>query len=131
MSMNSSLARAAVIAALLLAVLDTIATMTLSDAQAGALVALAPHLLGEVHHRTLTVAVVNPTLKRLDIPLKLEGVRLKGAGRRWHIAGTDPMAYNEPGKVPAVSIEESEVEGVSDRLSVEACSVTLYALAVE
>ncbi len=43
-------------AALLLAVLDTIATMPGSDNQASALVALAPHLLGEVHHRTLTVA---------------------------------------------------------------------------
>ncbi len=42
--------------ALLLAVLDTIATLPQSDAQAGALVSLAPYLMGEVHHRTLTVA---------------------------------------------------------------------------
>jgi hypothetical protein len=42
--------------ALLLAVLDNIATMSQSDAQAGALIVLAPYLLEEVHHRTLTVA---------------------------------------------------------------------------
>ncbi len=46
--------------ALLLAVLDTIATMSHSDGQAGALIALAPHLVEEVHHRALTVAAHIP-----------------------------------------------------------------------
>lgn len=42
--------------ALLLAVLDNIATMRQSEPQSAALIALAPHLLGEVQHRALTVA---------------------------------------------------------------------------
>ena len=46
----------AVRVALLLAVLDTVATLSQSDTQAGALIALSPFLVGEVHHRTLTVA---------------------------------------------------------------------------
>ncbi len=46
--------------AVLLAILDTIATLQNPDSQAGALGALAPHLLGEVHHRTLTVAAHIP-----------------------------------------------------------------------
>ncbi len=80
--------------------------------------------------KTLTVAVVNPTMKELDIPLKIRGVELTGSGRRWQIAGDDPMAYNEPGKKPKVTIEESAVDGISQRLPVAPCSVTLYALGV-
>lgn len=81
--------------------------------------------------KTLTVAVVNPTMKKLEIPLAVEGAKLSGTGRRWQIAGDDPMAYNEPGKEPKVTIEETAVSGVSDKLPVAPCSVTLYALGVE
>jgi len=79
-------------------------------------------------HKTLTVAVVNPTMKKLDIPLELNGLNLTGAGKRWQIAGDDPMAYNEPGRPSKVSIEEKLVSGISDTLSVAPCSVTMYSL---
>ncbi len=78
--------------------------------------------------KTLTVAVVNPTMKELNVALEFNGVKLSGTGTRWQIAGEDPMAYNEPGKPPKVSIEETSVSGVSDKLEVPPCSVTLYAL---
>jgi alpha-N-arabinofuranosidase len=81
--------------------------------------------------KTLTVAVVNPTMKKLEIPLAVAGAKLSGAGRRWQIAGGDPMAYNDPGKEPKVTIEETAVTGVSDKLSAAPCSVTLYALGVD
>jgi alpha-N-arabinofuranosidase len=81
--------------------------------------------------KTLTVAIVNPTMRKLDLPLDLSGVRLTGTGRRWQIAGADPMAYNHPGEEPKVSIEEAPVSGVSKNLSVEGCSVTLFALEVK
>jgi len=81
--------------------------------------------------KTLTVAVVNPTMNKLEIPLEVEGAKLSGAGRRWQIAGDGPMAYNDPGKEPKVKIEETAVTGVSGKLSVAPCSVTLYALGVE
>ena len=81
--------------------------------------------------KTLTVAVVNPTMKELEIPLEVKGAKLTGAGRRWQIAGDDPKAYNEPGKVPKVEITERALSGVKDKLTVAPCSVTLYALAVE
>jgi len=81
--------------------------------------------------KTLTVAVVNPLMQKLDVPLTVNGVKLTGTGKRWQIAGDDPMAYNEPGKPPKVSIEEESVRGVSNKLSVAACSVTLYALEVD
>jgi alpha-L-arabinofuranosidase len=81
--------------------------------------------------QTLTVAVVNPTMKKLAIPLQLEGAKLSGSGRRWQIAGDDPMAFNEPGKEPKVTIEETAVSGVKEKLSVAPCSVTMYALDVK
>ena len=60
----------------------------------------------------------------------VEGVALAGHGRRWQIAGEDPMAYNEPGNPAKVTIEESTVTDVSDQLSVAPCSITLYALSL-
>ncbi|MHC4475626.1 MAG: alpha-L-arabinofuranosidase C-terminal domain-containing protein [Planctomycetota bacterium] len=55
---------------------------------------------------SLTVAVVNPTSDEYEIKLDVRGARLSGAGRRWVIAGSDPEAYNEPGKEPKVAIKE-------------------------
>ena len=46
-------------------------------------------------------------------------------------AGPDPMAYNEPGQPPQVSIEQTSVEQLSDTLNLPACSVTLWSLDVE
>ena len=80
--------------------------------------------------KALTVAVVNPTLNRLDIPLEVKGAQLIGAGCRWQIAGNDPMAFNTPGKTPQVQIEEATLSSVGDRLAVEPCSVTLFSLGV-
>jgi alpha-N-arabinofuranosidase len=78
--------------------------------------------------RTLTIGVVNPTMHALDLPLELQGVSLQGKGRLWQIAGSDPLAYNEPGQPPRVSIQEAEVAGPVSQLHVEPCSVTLFAL---
>jgi alpha-N-arabinofuranosidase len=81
--------------------------------------------------KTLTVGIVNPTKDSLEIPLDLRGVKLTGQGRRFEIAGSDPMTYNEPGKPPRVCIAETPVTGLSGRLPVAAYSATLYALAVQ
>ncbi|HUT09740.1 MAG TPA: alpha-L-arabinofuranosidase C-terminal domain-containing protein [Thermoguttaceae bacterium] len=81
--------------------------------------------------KTLTVAVVNATMRELEIDFAVQGAKLTGAGTRWQIAGNDPMAYNEPGKEPNVKIEESPVSGIKDKLPVAPCSVTLFGLEVE
>jgi len=81
--------------------------------------------------KTLTISVVNPTTTAVEIPLAVKGAKLTGAGTRWQIAGADPMAYNDPGQPPKVAIEEAAVKGVSDKLSVAPCSVTLFALDVK
>jgi len=81
--------------------------------------------------RQLTVGIVNPTMRELTLPLTLEGIELTGAGRRYEIAGDDPMAYNEPGKPPAVTIERTDIENTADQLEAAPCSVTLYVLEVK
>ena len=70
-------------------------------------------------------------MKKIEVPMDLQGAKLTGSGRRWQIAGDDPLAYNEPGKPPAVKIDQSPVTGVADRLPVAPCSVTLYRLTVQ
>ncbi|MGA2034197.1 MAG: alpha-L-arabinofuranosidase A [Thermoguttaceae bacterium] len=79
-------------------------------------------------HKTLTISIVNPTFERLELPLKLNGATLRGPVRRWQIAGSDPLAFNEPGKAAKVVIESADEPSAADRLWVAPCSVTLYAL---
>ena len=80
--------------------------------------------------KALTIAVINPTEKRHELPMELKGAKISGKGRLWQIVHTDPMAYNEPGKKPNVVIEEKPVSGISNKLSVPALSINLYELAV-
>jgi alpha-N-arabinofuranosidase len=79
--------------------------------------------------KTLTVAVVNPSLQPVRIELAVQGAALAGAGTRWQIAGSDPMAFNDPGKPPAIGIETAAV-AADGKLSVAPCSVTLLAFPV-
>ena len=76
----------------------------------------------------LTVGVVNPTMQQLTVPFDIQGAQLAGNGTRWQIAGTDPLAFNDPDRPPRVAIEESQLGGVQDALTVAPCSVTLFAL---
>jgi alpha-L-arabinofuranosidase len=81
--------------------------------------------------RTLTIGIVNATLQSVEVPLDIRGTRLKGTGTRWQIAGSDPMAYNDPEESPRIRIEEETISGLADRLRLAPCSVTLFALEVE
>jgi len=76
--------------------------------------------------KTLTVAIVNPTMRPLELPLDVKGVKLTGQGRCFTIAGSDSMAYNEPGKPPRVCIVAEKLAGPAGKLAVPSCSVTLY-----
>jgi alpha-N-arabinofuranosidase len=81
--------------------------------------------------KTLTIGVVNPSLRALEIPLDLKGAKLTGNGTRYQIAGPDPMAFNDPAAPTKVAIEEAPVKGASDKLSVAPCSATIFVLSVE
>jgi uncharacterized protein len=81
--------------------------------------------------KAMTVGIVNPTGKECELAINLKGAKLAGSGRQWLITGTDPLAYNEPGKGPKVVIEEKTVEGLSNKLKVPSLSVSIFELAVK
>jgi len=58
------------------------------------------------------------------------GAKPSGQGRLWLIAGTDPMAYNDPDQPPVVEIREGRARHFADKLTLPAMSVSLYALGV-
>jgi alpha-N-arabinofuranosidase len=81
--------------------------------------------------RVMTVGIVNPTDKERELLMELKGVKVADKARQWVITGTDPMACNEPGKEPQVVISEKSIEGLSNKLTVPAISVSIFELAVQ
>jgi len=83
--------------------------------------------------KALTIGIVNPTMKPVELSFEIACAKLTGGAAGWQIAGHDPMAHNAPGKEPPVKIEKLrippvEVPGkVADQRSVTVapCSVTL------
>ena len=80
--------------------------------------------------KAITIGVVNPDEKKYELELDLQGVELACTGKVWLIAHDDPMAYNEPGQEPQVTIEEKAVSEITNKLSVPALSICLYKLLV-
>lgn len=78
----------------------------------------------------VTVAVVNPTDESHRLPVLWEGVQLKRGADCWTITGTGPMAYNEPGREPAVTIVEDRFTGNPGRLECPPLSVRLFRFSV-
>lgn len=78
----------------------------------------------------LTVAVVNPTKTLQTLSLRIKGVNLSRQCRLWRVSGNDEMAYNEPGKVPVVKIQEIAQAPFPRELEVPAMSISLFELEV-
>jgi len=78
--------------------------------------------------KALTIAVVNPTEVAYDIELTVNGAALTGAGRAWHIAHEDPLAYNHPGAKPKVTIKETPLTKTTRKVTVPPYSANIYAL---
>jgi alpha-N-arabinofuranosidase len=76
----------------------------------------------------LAISIVNPTQEAQDLAISLKGLSVPKSARLYRIAGTDPMAYNEPGKGPAVEIEEAGDVPFSRRLTVPPLSASIYVL---
>jgi len=74
----------------------------------------------------ITIGIVNPTDKKLELTLDLKGASLAGRARLWQITGADPNVYNEPGKEPKVTIERHPVKGAPNSLTIAPLSVSLY-----
>jgi len=82
------------------------------------------------NRKALTIGVVNPTKTSYDLALDVKGATIKGSGQQFQIAGSDPMAYNEPSKKTNVVIEKSKLVGITNKLTVPPLSVSLFRLPV-
>ena len=82
------------------------------------------------NRKALTIGIVNPTKTTYDLALDLKGATIKGSGQQFQIAGSDPMAYNEPGKKTNVVIEKSKLVAITNKLTVPPLSVSLFRLPV-
>jgi alpha-N-arabinofuranosidase len=56
----------------------------------------------------LTIGIVNPTGETQDLTLPVKGINLASETTWFTMAHPDPMAYNEPGVEPKISIEKEE-----------------------
>lgn len=80
--------------------------------------------------KKLTLAIVNPTHSEQVLSLSFKGVNVPRTGRLWRICGEDGMAYNEPGKEPAVKIQEIGQAPFSSRLAIPPLSISIFELAL-
>jgi alpha-N-arabinofuranosidase len=82
------------------------------------------------NRKVLTIGIVNPTKTAYDLALDLKGAAIEGTGQRFQIAGSDPMAYNQPGRKPNIVIEKTELASITNKLTVSPLSVSLFRLPV-
>jgi len=81
--------------------------------------------------KKLTISIINPLENEVSLPLTIKNITLTGKGKMWVMTGTDPMAYNEPGKPRKIDFVEKPVSGISDKITVAPLSATLYSLDVK
>jgi alpha-N-arabinofuranosidase len=80
--------------------------------------------------KVLTLAVVNPTKTAQTLPLSFKGVSVPKSAKLYLIAGGDENAYNEPGKEPAVKIQEISGAPFGAKLTLPPISISLYEIQI-
>jgi alpha-N-arabinofuranosidase len=80
--------------------------------------------------KALTISVVNPMAEAQALTLGFKGRNVPRTAKLYRLAGTDPMAYNEPGKEPVIKIEETEGVPFSGKLTIPPLSVSIYVLEI-
>jgi alpha-L-arabinofuranosidase len=81
--------------------------------------------------KVMTVSIINPTRTGQTVKLDFGTLRLASTANLYLIAGGDPQLYNEPGKPPAVVIEEKDGVSFGKKVTVPPVSVSLYEVAVK
>jgi alpha-N-arabinofuranosidase len=79
----------------------------------------------------LVLSIVNPTADAQTLALDFAGPRVPATGHLWRIAGTDPKAFNEPGKPPSVTVQETVAAPLSKAWIVPAMSISLVELTLK
>jgi len=80
--------------------------------------------------KALTVGVINPKEEAFSFKFNLKNARMTGLGRTWMIAGTSPLAFNQPGEKREVDIREYPEANLSGTVTVPAYSITLFRIPV-
>jgi len=75
--------------------------------------------------KEITIGIVNPLAQQMEVSVQVEGARLAPTGRVWTIAGTDPMATNNPNQPTALAIVQGTAN-FAGRLSVGPLSINLF-----
>jgi alpha-N-arabinofuranosidase len=81
-------------------------------------------------HKSLTVAVVNPTESPQKINVKFEHVALQPKGTKREIAVPDLQTRNVAGQPPKVKVVETPVERVPEQLELVPLSIVVYEFGV-
>ncbi len=76
----------------------------------------------------LTLGIVNGSMIAADLPVDIKGFSPAAGTRSWIITGPDPMATNEPGQPPAVTIQPWNARWEGGRLAIPPMSVVVVEL---
>ena len=76
--------------------------------------------------RILTLSLVNATEHEIKVPVEFHGLEVGGRGTAFLLTGPGPMAYNEPGKAPQVTIAQKELERKNAKLELPPLSASLF-----
>lgn len=75
--------------------------------------------------KAMTIGLINTSSLSKEIRLAADQVILPLQYKKWIIANNDPHAFNEPGKIAQVCIEEQQANLVNNQITVPALSITL------
>jgi alpha-N-arabinofuranosidase len=81
--------------------------------------------------KTLTIGVVNPTYDLYQVKLNLNAVAVKGSAQTWVIAGDDPMAYNDPGQEPKITVADMGDTSLTETVWIKPLSISLFRAPVQ
>jgi alpha-N-arabinofuranosidase len=81
--------------------------------------------------KVMTFSIVNPTKGEQTVKIDFGTLRLEKTAKLYLISGSDPELYNEPGKPPAVLIQERDAAPFGKKVKIPPVSVSLYEVAVK
>jgi alpha-L-arabinofuranosidase len=82
-------------------------------------------------HKTLTLAVLNPSDSEQQLNISIKGAKLSNQGHLWRMAPSSVDATITVGQKPGVEVEDKELTSAPDRVSVPPFSVNIYSFAMQ
>jgi alpha-N-arabinofuranosidase len=81
--------------------------------------------------KKVTVAVVNPTETEQEMVLNFTGAAFQKGAKEYRIAFPDRMARNIPGKDPEVTVQESVLKKIQEKIQAVPLSISLYEFVIK